>query len=102
MQVFFHRSGSYRFALSKQVLLSLQPALLPRRMDAVACLGMPDQEGRLRIVAAPVFPYAGSMRICIAVAAKVRAAVIRADVRAEIAVTFHALGKCIRRPSARS
>ena len=60
-------------------------------MDAVAFLRMADEKRRGRIVSKTAAAHARRMRIGVAVAAEMWAAVVCADVRTEIALTLPAL-----------
>ena len=69
-------------------------------MDAVAFLRMADEKRRGRIVSKTAASHARRMRIGIAIAAEMWAAVVCANVRAEIALTLPALRLIVRKVNA--
>ena len=69
-------------------------------MDAVAFLRMTDEKWRCRIVSETAAAHARRMRIGIAVAAEMWAAVVCANVRAKIAWTLPALRLIVREVNA--
>ena len=69
-------------------------------MDAVAFLRMADEKWRRRIVSEVAAAHACRMRIGVAVAAEMWAAVVCADVRTEIALTLPALRLIVREVNA--
>ena len=72
-------------------------SFLPCLMDAVAFLRMADEKRRGRIVSKTAAAHARRMRIGIAIAAEMWAAVVCADVRTEIALTLPALRLIVRK-----
>lgn len=69
-------------------------------MDTVTLLRMADEKGGCGIVSETAAAHTCRMRIGVAVAAEMRAAVVCADVRAKIAATLPALGLIAREVNA--